>query len=319
MLGEICMNAFQVTCPGCGTILKLPAGFSAGKIKCPKCAKVLALQNPSPSPAPQQPVSQASPQANQSDGASPFDSLPAFGSPSSGQPGIGLPASQPPAQLPSHAAAFHQPKAGNSRNAAKPKQRKPSKGSPLKIVLIVGGIIGGLGILGCAGLIGLAVIGARSQTGWQTISQQGVTVQIPAGRIQKSSKSNSASTATSFRVSRGQTGSVFGLQIIELRSPPPASLNAMELMEQGGTVFSNTRSVTRDGKLGYHATVVSSTFTGVPAGTEVEIFRRGSTLIIMDYIAYSKQTAGATDARPPRENERELDKPDDFFRSLKLS
>jgi len=100
MLGEICMNAFQVTCPGCGTILKLPAGFSAGKIKCPKCAKVLALQNPSPSPAPQQPVSQASPQANQSDGASPFDSLPAFGSPSSGQPGIGLPASQPPAQLP---------------------------------------------------------------------------------------------------------------------------------------------------------------------------------------------------------------------------
>ena len=139
MLGEICMNAFQVTCPGCGTILKLPAGFSAGKIKCPKCAKVLALQNPSPSPtpAPQQPVSQASPQAKQSDGASPFDSLPAFGSPSSGQPGIGLPASQPPAQLPSHAAAFHQPKAGNSRNAAKPKQRKTSKGSPLKIVLIV--------------------------------------------------------------------------------------------------------------------------------------------------------------------------------------
>ena len=109
------------------------------------------------------------------------------------------------------------------------------------------------------------------------------------------------------------------MQIIELQSPPPASLNAMELMEQGGTVFSNTRSVTRDCKLGYHATVVSSTFTGVPAGTEVEIFRRGSTLIIMDYIAYSKQTAGATDARPPRENERELDKPDDFFRSLKLS
>ncbi|MCP4778298.1 MAG: hypothetical protein GY880_29125, partial [Planctomycetaceae bacterium] len=44
------MSVSRVTCPGCGTVLQLPAGFTAGKIKCPKCAKVLALKSPSPTP-----------------------------------------------------------------------------------------------------------------------------------------------------------------------------------------------------------------------------------------------------------------------------
>lgn len=219
-----------------------------------------------PSPAPSQIAPQPQPQANQPDGASPFDSLPSFGSPAaSGQPGIGLPAAQPPAQLSSHASpatpAYRQPQAGHLVNGPNKKKNRTSKSSPLKIALIIGGIIGGLGILGCAGLIGLAVLGARSQSGWQTITQQGVTVQLPAGRVKESSKSNSASTGSSFRVGSRQTGSVFGLQIIDMRIPPPPGLSLEEVMKLGGTVFSDTRPVSRDGRHGFHGTVVSSKFT----------------------------------------------------------
>ena len=324
-LGLANMSVSRVTCPGCGTVLQLPAGFTAGKIKCPKCAKVLALKSPSPTPTsgPNAPLP-SSPQASQPDGASPFDSLPSFGSPvSSGQAGIGLPAAQPPAQLSSLASpsppAYRQPQAGHMVNGPKQKKKKTSKGSPLKIVLIVGGIIGGIGILGCAGLVGLAVIAARSQSGWQSISQQGVTVQFPAGRVTEKSNNNSASSGKSFRVGNPETGSVFGLQIIDMRVPPPPGLSLEEVMQLGGTKFSKTRPVSRDGKLGFHATVTSSSFTGIPPGSETEMFRRGNTIIILDYVPFSKQTAGATDAKPPRDNEREIDKPNEFFESLQFS
>lgn len=68
-------------------------------------------------------------------------------------------------------------------------------------------------------------------------------------------------------------------------------------MKLGGTVFCNSRPVLRDGKAGFHATVVSSRFTGVPPGTETEMFRRGNIVIILDYIPYTKQTAAASDAK----------------------
>ena len=89
-------------------------------------------------------------------------------------------------------------------------------------------------------------------------------------------------------------------------------------MRLGGTAFGNTRPLTRDAKLGFHATVVSSTYTGVPTGTETEMLRRGNTVTILDYIPYSKQTSVATDARPPHDNEQETGKPSEFFESLQF-
>jgi len=68
--------------------------------------------------------------------------------------------------------------------------------------------------------------------------------------------------------------------------------------------------------MGIHGTVVSGGLA--PSGTQVEVFRISSTMVFLYYTPFSiaKETLKSTKA--PRDNEEELDKPDEFFESLQF-
>ena len=325
---EQSVSASKVTCPGCSTTLQLPAGFTAGKIKCPKCAKILVLKGPTQTAAtqptaPQSPAITNPPASNQAGGGSAFASLPSFGSQTStGQPGLGLPPAQAaPArsQFPSTATpAYRQQPGGGPHRAPKTKKKKKSGGgSPVKILLIVGGIVAGLGVLGCAGLIAVAVSRAGTHSGWTTMNEQGVEFKFPPGRVKTTPTQNMpGATGTRLNAVRLESGSLYGFETFTFKVPPPPGMRVEELMTWEGSKVTDPRAVWRGGVRGYHYTVISA--TGIPPGTELEVFLRNNKIYSLTYSAYSKAKASTTSTKTPRENEQELDKPEEFFESLRF-
>ena len=322
------MSASKVTCPGCSATLQLPAGFTAGKIKCPKCAKILVLKGSTQTAAsqpnaPQSPAIKNPPATNQAGGGFAFDSLPSFGSPAStGQPGVGLPPAQSaPArsQIPSTAAPAYRQQPGGGPHPApkKKKKRKSGAGSPVKILLIVGGIVAGLGVLGCAGLIAVAVSRAGTHSGWTTMNEQGVEFKFPPGRVKTVTNIDGPGvTGTRLNAVRRESGSLYGFETWIFEVAPPPGIDLEEIMKSDGSKVADLRPVWRGGVRGLHATVVSA--TGVPPGTELEVFLRKDKMFFLTYSAYSKAKASTTSTKTPRENERELDKPEEFFESFRL-
>ena len=316
--GEADLTISKVTCPGCNTTLQLPAGLTTGKIKCPKCAKVLVLKGTGQTGAPSAPIQRpAQPQPTQPDSSSPFDSLPSFGSPGAPtQPSVGLPAAKAPARRSNPASSSTPAYRQQAPGRAAPKKKKSSGASPLKILLIVGGVVGALGLLGCAGLIGIAFVNAGSHSGWQTMSEDGCTFLLPRGPARKQSINKVHGIGSISSGIRRETGSQYMFETITLTVAPPASIDMHQVLAVGGVVLTDTRPVLRDGVLGIHGTVVSA--PGTPAGTVSEIFRRGRTLVFLHYTPFSKGKAVTGSTRTPRPNEEELDKPKEFFESLQF-
>jgi len=93
-----------------------------------------------------------------------------------------------------------------------------------------------------------------------------------------------------------------------------AGVSVEEIINSGGGVFANLRPVTRSGVRGIHFSVVS--LDTVPPGTEIEAFLRQKTIYMFTYTAYSKGKSHTTSTKTPRENEQELDKPNEFFESI---
>ncbi|MDE0866209.1 MAG: hypothetical protein OSA98_20675 [Rubripirellula sp.] len=316
--GEADLTSSKVTCPGCSTTLQLPAGLTTGKIKCPKCAKVLVLKGTGQTGAPSAPIQRpAQPQPTQPDSSSPFDNLPSLGSPGAPtQPSVGLPAAKAPARRSNPASSSIPAYRQQAPGRAAPKKKKSSGASPLKILLIVGGVVGALGLLGCAGLIGIAFVNAGSHSGWQTMSEEGYTFLLPRGPAIKKPINKTHGIGSISNGMRRETGSQYIFETITLTVAPPASIDLQQMLAVGGVVLTDTRPVTRDGVLGIHGTVVSG--PGTPAGTQSEIFRRGNTMVFLHYTPFSKAKAVTGSTQTPRPNEEELDKPNEFFESLQF-
>lgn len=180
--------------------------------------------------------------------------------------------------------------------------------------MIVGGLVAGLGVLGCAGLIGLAVFNAGSHSGWQTVNERGYSFKLPVGRVTRTPTLQG--TGIKLVAQRRESGAMYGVEILTLPVDPPPEMGLEQLLEAGGSVLSGTRSVNRNGVMGIHGTVVSGALA--PSGTQVEVFRVRSRMVFLYYTPFSIARETLKSTKAPRDNEEELDKPDEFFESLQF-
>lgn len=323
------MTARRIVCPRCKTTLQLPASMGAGKVKCPKCATVLSVSAPA-KPAPASPAAARAAAAPASrppaQPADPFGGLPDFGNlPSGGGQGYHLPpAAGPPGfSAPAAPASFPSPSFQAPPRPLAPAQPKRKSGGGGKTALKVIGIIGALGmtcVLLCAGAIFAIGYAGSRHSGWTSESFQGYTIQMPAGTERKRrSEQQPFTTIHELIAQRRETGSQYSLTVASL--PDAARLNRLnitveQLLEKGTIRFTDQRPVTRSGVQGVAGTILSG--AGVTPGAECESFLHNGKMIVVTYAPYSKIKDSVGGTRKPRTNERELDKPEEFFESLKL-
>ncbi|TVP93928.1 MAG: hypothetical protein EA381_20885 [Planctomycetaceae bacterium] len=81
--------------------------------------------------------------------------------------------------------------------------------------------------------------------------------------------------------------------------------------------LSNLRPVHRNGADGVAAKVETGDRM-LPRGTEIEILKKGNVLVITHYQPYSATRNPERDELIPKYNERELDKPEEFFASITI-
>jgi hypothetical protein len=77
------------------------------------------------------------------------------------------------------------------------------------------------------------------------------------------------------------------------------------------------RPISRNGVEGVAGKIVSGSVGA--EGSEAEIFFHNGNLVMSTYSPYSKIQFAIGGTRQPRKNERELDRPDDFFSSIQFS
>ncbi len=345
------MAARRVICPGCQTTLQLPESSAALKVKCPKCAKVLAIaapqspaatqrpapaatQRPAPAAAPRpapaasprptapsQPVAStrpvaskpAAPQQPIAPAGSFFDlsDLPAPSS-SNRSPAGGFPLG------PSPASSYQLPKSQQPQKAKAAKQGGSGGSSIILKVFMILGAIAGVGVLLCAGLLGLAatgVIGVR-HSGWEQATLQGVSIKMPkAGKVTTKTTPAAGSTIYEITTQRRESGSQYILVVAKFTAAELQALSIQEIIEIQQIVLSNRRSVTRDGVTGLAGTVASIPDTSL-LGADVELFADQGTMVIVAYLPYSIIKDRVGGKMTPRRNEPDLDKPDEYFESL---
>ncbi len=172
-------------------------------------------------------------------------------------------------------------------------------------------------VLLCAGtLFAIGYAGSR-HSGWTSESFQGYTIQMPSGTDrQRKSQQHPGTTVHEMIARRKETGSQYSLVVATLPPQVQQAVNIDQLLDNMRIRFADRRPVTRSGVQGTAGTMVSG--VGAVEGAECEAFLHSGKLIITTYAPYSeiKDKVGGT--RKPRTNERELDKPEEFFESLKL-
>lgn len=299
--------------------------MQAGKIKCPNCKKVLTINSPSPiasSPtAHPTPAQRVAPAANapvsEPVSGDPFADLPAFGATpanqAGGNSGFGFPSAPSPGQsLPQGAVPAYR-----GVQAAPTAKQSNAAGNNrwLKVLGIVGGVIA-LGISLCVvGVLGLAFLGTR-HSGWSTEESQGYKIGMPAGDDRRrQSKQTPLTTIHELSALRKETGSQYSLLVARVPAVRPDT-TVESVIRKMQMVVLDERPVTRNGVDGVAGRLVAS-LQGAEAA-EAEIFLHDGNLVVAMYSAYSKIRFAIGGTRDPRKNERELDKPDEFFDSLQL-
>lgn len=239
-----------------------------------------------------------------------FGSAPAYGNAPAGNAGFGFPPAQPPAR----------PMTPNYRTGpapAAPKRKKASGGGNQLVKIL--GIIGGVGVLCvllCAGgIFGLAYLGTR-HSGWTTEQFQGYTIDMPAGKDRKTqSQQRPLTTIHELSARRKETGSQYSLLVAKVPGGG-ANMSVEDMIRSMQLLVFDDRSITRDGVRGVAGKMAGSS-QGAQA-SEAEIFLHNGNLVVAMYSAYSKIQFAVGGTRDPRKNERDLDKPDEFFASLQF-
>lgn len=314
------MAARRVICPDCQTTLQLPESSGALKIKCPKCGKVLSI-GAAPPAAPQRPAASQGPAAQKK----PVPQKPVAPAGSfvdlSGLPPPAAPGRSPAGNFPltpSSISTYQLPKSHQPKKSKPVKQGSGGGSSTLVRVFAILGAIAGVGVLLCAGLIGLAatgVIGAR-HSGWEPATIQGVNVKMPkAGKVTNRTTPAPGVMVYEIITQRRESGSQYILAVAKFTAPELQALSIQQIIELKQMTLSNRRSVTRSGVTGVAGTVASIPDVTL-LGAEVELFARDGTQIIMAYMPYSVIKDRVGGKMTPRRNERDLDKPEEFFESL---
>ncbi|NND98170.1 MAG: hypothetical protein HKN47_12655 [Pirellulaceae bacterium] len=341
------MSSRLVTCPGCKTQLKINA---AGKVKvtCPKCSKVLmvpaaatakpttpggakpqsasnppaAQRPPAQNPAAQKPAAQRPPSqrpapqptAPADDPFSNLPGLPAGGFPAAGAGGVPAYRSAPPKPAAK--------KSKKQKKPAKPKNKKGTGGSSATTKVL--GILGGVALVGlllCGGgvaLVATGVLGPK-HSGWQTITFEGCTLNMPGkGNDRTKTQNQGFGVVIKERAfKRAESGSEYSIAVSQLPNMPDGSKPTLDLLVENMKIsMSNRKPVTRSGVKGYAGTITSG--ASAAKGSEVEIFIKDGKLVLTAYSPYSKIKDLVGGTRAARPNERELDKPEQFFESLKI-
>ncbi|QEG41679.1 hypothetical protein UC8_37050 [Roseimaritima ulvae] len=298
--------------------------MGAGKVKCPKCATVLSIRAPAgPANSPGPARASAPAPAAAAPATDPFGGLPNFGNPpSGGGQGFAMPPTGGPAgfQAPASPPSFGTPSfQAPPRPAPAPAARRKSGGGG-KTALKIIGIIGALGMTGlllCGGIIlAIGMAGSR-HSGWAAESFRGYTINMPAGKErQRKSQQFPGTTVHELIARRKETGSQYSLVVASLPAPLQQSGGTGALLDQMSIRLSDRRPVNRSGVEGVAGTMVSG--AGMVQGAECEAFLHNGNLVIATYAPYSKIKHRVGGTRSARSNERELDKPEEYFESLKL-
>lgn len=305
----------RVICPGCRTAMKVRPIASDSQLRCPQCGQKILLR-----------AAATTHSTATTEPANPFAGLPDFASvavpPVSGQ-GRSHPSH------PAYAGPARKPLASPRRQHTGPPQSSlrplPHSGSRpgghqdawKKVLWIVCAGGGTLMLLG-AGLVMLATSGMLKprHSGWETASFHGVRVKLPAGGDQtKRAKTMIGISTDEILGRRKESGSQYSLLVTRLNSAYAQAADLDTLVERMNMSLSDKRPVERNGVRGLQGTVVSGS---VPGGTEMEFFLKNNRLVVATYSPYSKIKEKIGGSMMPRVNERELDKPSEFFESLQI-
>lgn len=237
----------------------------------------------------------------------PFANLPDL--PAANAPAGGFPQYTPPPAKP-------KPKA---KQRTKKKNKKKSGGGAGTVFAIIGSIVGVV-MLVCCGGIGLVATGkiGPGHSGWKQSAFHGYKVDMPGNGRQKQVTDRGAGlTGYELIAQRSESGSIYSIGVTRV---PAGQIDGSRLREaytnNPEISISGLQEINRGGVAGIKG-VVSG---GDPKliGAQVEIFYHNSSLVILSYRPYSVITARSKGGRAPRSNEKELDKPDEFFSSIKF-
>ena len=291
--------------------------MQAGTIKCPKCGMMLAIKDPNAAVR-----RGAPPAAASAPPADPFAGLPAFqrsGSPPPrGRAQVGLPPAKPPPRIepppkpkPSRRSQPRTTQRGNTTRRGK----KSGGSNPFATVLSVFGGLALTGLLLCGGAVGAFAIFGPRHSGWEEQTIRGYTVKMPPGKqLKQRSTKVPWSTVHETIYRRRESGSQYILMVSDSLPPELRGTDIQELLRTSQVGIGGLEPVTRSGVSGIHGTMQ----TGELQGAEAEYFLHNGKMVVLVYAAYSEFKDRIGGKMRPRVNESDLDKPDEFFESLKF-
>ena len=303
----------------------LPDGFTSGKIKCPKCGQILAIQAPAApvAPAPTAAIVPETPAPNVPNQTFPAPADP-FDDPFAALPNLPA-ASVPAASAPTGSVSQYRPPPARQAPAKKQKKAKPAKkkkssGGAGAILTIGGSILGvmfilcsGIGVMSSLGLIG------ASHSGWKQVSFHGYQVNMPGkGPQAKKTDFVEGITTNELIFRRNESGAQYGIVVAKVPSFPGAGeLSIAGIKENLRPMMSGVKDIDRSGVKGISGRLERG-FKEI-IGARVEVFAHKGEMLILSYLPYSLIKGRLKERkRPVRKNEKELDKPDEFFSSIKF-
>jgi hypothetical protein len=183
--------------------------------------------------------------------------------------------------------------------------------------MIVLAILGGLGLVAllmCGGAIFVLGLGARF-SGWEETTFHGYTVNVPPGEKLRENTGNMPGVTIHEKVfRRKETGSQYILMVSEPLALQVRDVTIDELIQHSTITVGNQSRIERAGISGVKGAIMD----GELKGAEAEYFLHNRKLVITVYAAYSAIKERVGGKRTVRLNESELDKPEEFFESLKF-
>lgn len=286
----------QITCPRCGQQTRLKKHAHPRRVKCPSCSELIHVK------------ASAEPTSNPSRAGQEFD----FSN-------IPLQPLAPPSYLANEVLT------GRKRTQRGPFGTKAAvfAGAAAVTVLLLGAVVyiiasvrGGNDHEASLGTVAETPVPTPS-TQWQSVIVGQCRVKFPPTNDplrQSTEKNNVQSTMlVDFRL---ETDSQYSL--IVMSSSVAEALGTPEaVLESLNVTLTDLRSIRRNGAEGMAAKVVGGNRM-YPHDTEIEIVQKGNVLVMAHYQPYSATRVVGRDPAAPRPNERDLDRPEEFFESVTI-
>jgi hypothetical protein len=183
--------------------------------------------------------------------------------------------------------------------------------------LTVLGILAAVGfsmLLICGGLFAYFVHRGMQHSGWQQVTFHGYTIKMPSEKLKQRTVPQPGVTVHEAVYRRRESGSQYLLLVSQPSVAELRSLDVNELVRRSSVTLAGQRQVQRAGIAGIRGTVIAGPFGA--KGSEAEFFMHNGNMIIAIYAPYSAIRDNVGGGRPSRDNERELDRPEEFFESL---